>query len=102
MGAAATLADIAAALSASGLIPRGAVGLDEADSPRLASGAPASAVALIGHGGGSFFSRFEAWLAENPGIADPLDSWSKAVITPVAEALGVGVVIGLLLAGRRR
>lgn len=88
MGEAATLADIAAGLSGSGLIPRGALVLDGADAPLLSSGAPASAVILVGHGGGAFFSRFEAWRADHPGVADPLDSWSKAVITPVAEALG--------------
>ena len=88
VGAAATLADIGAALSASGLIPRGAIFFDGADAPRLASGAPAAAVVLIGHGGGVFFSRFGAWLADHPGVADPLDRWSKAVISLVAEALG--------------
>lgn len=88
VGEAATFADIAAALSGSGLIPRGAAVLDAADAPRLASGAPAVVAMLIGHGGGAFFSRFQAWHADNPGVADPLDTWSKAVISPAAHALG--------------
>lgn len=88
MGAASTLSSIAAALSGSGLIPRGALTLDATEAPRLSSGAPACAVVLIGHGGGAFFPRFEAWQADHPGVADPLDSWSKAVISPVTAALG--------------
>lgn len=31
---------------------------------------------------------FEAWRREHPGIPDPLDSWSKALIGPVAASLG--------------
>ena len=31
---------------------------------------------------------FEAWRARHPDVADPLDSWSKAMLLPLAEAVG--------------
>lgn len=84
----ATREAVSAALAPSGLIVRGATILPGDDAPRLASGAAARAVVLIGHGGGAFFSVFEAWREANPDRTDPLDTWSKAVIAPVAAALG--------------
>jgi hypothetical protein len=46
-------------------------------------------VELIGHAGSSIWPHFTAWRKEQPdNPADPLDAWSKSVITPIAEQFG--------------
>lgn len=54
----------------------------------VSGGSAASAICLVGHTGGGFWPIFEAWWEKHPGIADPLDTWSKAVISPLAKAAG--------------
>lgn len=81
-------AAVAAALKPSGLRPRGWLGADPDTAPRLADGTPAVAICLVGHAGGGFWPVFEAWQETHPGIPDPLDTWSKAVIRPIAASLG--------------
>jgi ferredoxin len=47
------------------------------------------AIALIGHEGSSIWPHFTAWRKAQPSdIADPLDTWSKSVIAPIAEQFG--------------
>ncbi|PHR19966.1 MAG: ferredoxin [Hoeflea sp.] len=81
-------AQVFAALEPFGLQPRGWLVPDEASAPRLGNGMAAKAICLVGHGGGGFWPVFQAWRSMHPGIADPLDAWSKAVIEPVAALLG--------------
>ena len=77
-----------AGLAQHGLCRRGWVFPDKAAAPALASGGAASAICLVGHAGGDFWPVFEAWRARHRDAADPLDSWSKAVIAPLAKAAG--------------
>jgi hypothetical protein len=45
--------------------------------------------ALISHAGSSIWPHFTAWRARRPDdLADPLDAWSKSVITPIAKQFG--------------
>jgi ferredoxin len=68
------------ALSGSGLATRGAFALEAGEGLEgFSSGV------LIGHLGGTFWPIFRAWHAAHPGIADPLDAWSKAIIGDVAH-----------------
>lgn len=79
---------VANALGPSGLAPRGWLVPEESSTPLLKSGAPAKSICLVGHGGGDFWPVFQDWQEMHPGIADPLDTWSKAVISPAAASLG--------------
>lgn len=79
---------VAAALEPSGLVPRGCLAPEPGAEPLLANGKRAKTICLIGHLGGEFWSLFVAWWQAHPGLADPLDTWSKSVIEPVAAAAG--------------
>ena len=46
---------------------------------------------LIGNIGGSLWRSFLAWREGQPDMADPLDTWSKAVLRPLAERFGATV-----------
>lgn len=82
---------IRAALAPHGLFLRGTVNFtrDEA-APPLADGRRATSVLLIGNIGGSLWQSFTSWRQSLPdrGGANPLDSWSKAVIQPIAWQCG--------------
>lgn len=54
----------------------------------LSDGKPAAIICLVGHGGGGFWPRFEAWRQLHPEAPEPLDDWSKSVIGPVAALFG--------------
>jgi hypothetical protein len=46
-------------------------------------------VEMIGHAGSSIWPHFMAWRKQQlDDIADPLDAWSKSVITPIAKQFG--------------
>lgn len=79
---------VADALEPSGLVPRGWLVPETGAEPLLANEKPAKAICLIGHVGGEFWPVFSAWWRMHPGVSDPLDSWSKTVIEPVANATG--------------
>jgi ferredoxin-like protein FixX len=81
-------AAVANALKPSGLVPRGWLIPERGAAPLLTSGKPAGAICLVGHAGGGFWPVFAGWRQKNPGIADPLDAWSKMVIEPVARMAG--------------
>ncbi len=83
----ADLETIRAALQPHGLFLRGFVNFAEGEAaPDLASGGSARSVALIGNIGSSLWSAFSRWRDTEPdsGGSDPLDTWSKAVIRPIA------------------
>ncbi|SMD14427.1 ferredoxin [Rhizobium sp. RU36D] len=71
-----------------GLTTRGVVAFS-GDGPKLAGGGRAACVVLVGHAGSSFWSAFRAWQRsqDHGGGKDPLDTWSKAVIEPLAQIL---------------
>ncbi|RCW28729.1 ferredoxin [Ciceribacter lividus] len=79
-----------AALRPHGLMLRGSVHFPEGEGgPRLPGGRTARTVVLVGHAGGAMWQAFCDWRATMPAdLADPLDTWSKAVIDPIAAAFG--------------
>jgi hypothetical protein len=80
---------ITAALEPHGLVPRGgfAFGPGE-DAPGLGNGAAARSVVLVGHFGSSIWPPFTKWRQAHRDQPDPLDTWSKEVLTDVANAVG--------------
>jgi hypothetical protein len=88
-------ASISAALSPHGLILRGGFfnfAVNE-EAPPGPSGDPARALLLVGQAGGAPWPHFQAWLAKQPpGIDNPLDTWSRAIIGVVAEEFGARAV----------
>lgn len=84
------LREIRAALLPHGIHIRGVVPFDGADGPHLVGGETARSVVLLGNIGGSIWTPFRRWQGrpENIARSEPLDDWSKAVIGPVATALG--------------
>ena len=86
--------DLAAALSANGLILRGGFTFaDSEEAPHGPSGAPARSVLLVGQAGAAPWPHFLRWREQQPQvIANPLDSWSRQVIGAVAETFGARAV----------
>jgi hypothetical protein len=78
---------IAAVLHPDGILVRGVVSFAPGEGPFLADGKQALAVVLLGNAGGSIWPSFRSWLRGYDGV-DPLDTWSKQLIRPVAEKLG--------------
>ncbi|MAZ16309.1 MAG: hypothetical protein CL535_08245 [Ahrensia sp.] len=85
---------LAAALAEHGMIIRGGfVFAEDETTPPAAAGEPARSVVLIGHGGGSIWPYFSAWLAEQGEPSpDPLDRWSRHVLDPIAGRFGARAV----------
>ena len=88
------LADIAAALGANGLIPRGSLTFDDPrEAPPGPSGAPAKSVVLVGQAGAGPWPHFQRWRHRQARkLDDPLDRWSRHVIGEVAIACGARAV----------
>jgi len=78
---------IGTALASSGIRVRGAVDFGAGEGPLLADGSHAASVILLGNVGGSIWPAFAHWKSSYNG-PDPLDTWSKAIIRPLAENLG--------------
>jgi hypothetical protein len=88
------LGDIASALSVHGLIPRGGFSfVQDEEAPTGLSGKPARSVLLVGHGGDSHWAHFTRWRQANPRVRDPLDSWSRLVLSDVAGIFGARAVL---------
>jgi hypothetical protein len=89
-----TADEIAAALSANGLILRGCVTLAEGEeAPSGLSGASAKSALLVGQAGAAPWPHFLRWRERQPQvIANPLDTWSREVIGAVAEKFGARAV----------
>lgn len=82
-------------LAESGLILRGGFNFD-ADETRLPGpdGSIARAVLLVGNGGAAYWPHFAQWRASQPDDLDnPLDSWSRLMISRAAAAIGGRVVM---------
>jgi hypothetical protein len=85
------LSELRAALAPHGVFLRGVVSFADGEpAPTLDDGKAARSVALLGNVGGSIWTAFERWRhgLPNRGGENPLDTWSKAVIEPVARAFG--------------
>jgi ferredoxin len=81
------LENIRAALQSHGLFLRGFVNFAEGEAaPHLTGGGSARSVVLIGNIGSSLWPAFSRWreAKRDRGGSDPLDTWSKAVIHPIA------------------
>ena len=77
---------ISAALEPHGIHARGVVNFPAGEGPLQPDGSPASSVVLLGNVGGSIWPAFTRWQKTYDG-PDPLDTWSKQLIRPVAETL---------------
>jgi len=82
------------ALAGHGLIPRGGFSFSAGEAaPPGPSGIPARNAVLVGHGGGTIWPHFAAWLAARAHRPDnPLDTWSREVLEHVAERFGARAV----------
>jgi hypothetical protein len=80
------LDEIAAGLEPHGILIRGVVNFGTGEGPLLGDGALAQAVVLLGNVGGSIWPSFTEWRKRHDG-PDPLDTWSKSLIRPLAEQL---------------
>ncbi|AYD00974.1 4Fe-4S dicluster domain-containing protein [Neorhizobium sp. NCHU2750] len=79
--------EIETGLGPSGILIRGTVDFAMGEGPLLADGTNAASVVLLGNAGGSIWPAFSRWKAGYDG-PDPLDTWSKEIIHPLAERLG--------------
>lgn len=76
-------------LSEHGLRVRGAFHPEQADGvPALSNGAAAATLVLVGAEGGSLWPAFSRSPEFGDGLADPLDRWSRRVISALAEDVG--------------
>lgn len=80
-------ADVAGLLKPSGLEIRGWLRPEREEAPVLESGEPAALICLVGHAGGAFWPAFEHCRKPHPHVSDPLDTWSRHVIRPIAVRL---------------
>jgi hypothetical protein len=79
-------ADVAGAVAVTGFVARGGFAVDDAvPVPDQPDGAPTRSVVIVGNIGGAMWPRFRA---EDPGGPDPLDTWTRAQLGPVATSLG--------------
>ncbi len=87
-------AELASALQPHGLVARGFFAFAaEADRPFGRSGKPAGSAALVGHAGAAYWPKFRDWLAAQPAYCEnPLDTWSRKVISAVAERFSAHAV----------
>lgn len=87
----ATLSDVEGALRARGLEPRGAFHPDTVDRvPTLPGGRPARTLLLAGSVGASLWPTFAHERRKEP---EPLDRWSAAVLSEVAERFDAAVML---------
>jgi hypothetical protein len=82
-----SVSDIQAALDAFGLEVRGCLNFEANEkAPSLFNDSAARSVMLIGHGGAAPWTHFKRWQdALSSAIENPLDAWSKNVISPIAD-----------------
>jgi len=80
------LENISSVLEPSGIFVRSIVNFSAGDGPLLADGSHAASVVLLGNVGSSIWAAFSKWREAYSG-PDPLDTWSKSLIRPLAKSL---------------
>jgi hypothetical protein len=87
-------AGMAGKLSQHGLAVRGGFAFEFGEAaPVGPSGNPARSVILIGNTGPAMWPQFSAWRSAQAEVpADPLDTWSKQVIDPIAVRIGARAI----------
>lgn len=83
------LNELTTALAAHGMIVRGGFApvLDDA-VPALANGRQAQTLLLVGNAGPAMYRHFFAAAESRDKAADPLDSWTRRAIAPIATQFG--------------
>jgi hypothetical protein len=76
-------AEVAEAVEPTGMVARGGFNLDPRET--LDGFPSARSVAIVGNIGGAMWPHFRA---ADPGGSDPLDTWTRSVLAPIASALG--------------
>ncbi len=75
------------------MVPRGGFVFDDKNqAPQITEGARPQSVILAGHFGSSIWPHFVQWREDHPSAQDPLDTWSREVLTAVAAKLGATAV----------
>ncbi len=85
------LSELRAAFVPHGVFLRGVISFAaDQTAPVLKDGRAAGSVVLLGNIGGSIWPAFERWRGAIAvrDVQNPLDTWSKTVIEPVARAFG--------------
>lgn len=88
---AARLEELANALLPSGILLRGLVSFAPGQGPQLPEGGLARTVVLLGNVGSSIWGEFSYWRQGYQGV-DPLDTWSRTVITPIAAMFNAAAI----------
>ena len=82
--------EVAAAIAATGMVARGGFTVAGPDGvPDAPDGSPTASVVMVGNVGGVMWPAFRA--AEQA-VADPLDAWTRSLLTPIAAGLGATFV----------
>jgi ferredoxin-like protein FixX len=81
---------VARAVAATGLVARGGFVAGELDRvPPQRDGSPTRSVVMVGNVGRAMWAVFRA---ADPGPPDPLDTWTRSVLAPIARGLGAEFV----------
>jgi hypothetical protein len=80
-------AEVAEAVGGTGMVARGGFNLEPHE--RLDGFPGVRSVVIVGNIGGDMWPRFRA---AHPGGSDPLDTWTRSVLRPIAAALGADFV----------
>lgn len=82
-------ADVVHAIEPTGFAVRGGFAVRPGDTVPDAPSGPTRTVVIVGNVGGAMWARFRA---EEPPGPDPLDTWTRSVLRPIAAELGAGFV----------
>jgi hypothetical protein len=84
-------ADVAQAVAPTGFVARGGfvLGVDDQPVPPAPDGGATRTVVVIGNVGGAVWPSFRAAAPAGP---DPLDTWTRSVLAPIADRLGATYV----------
>jgi len=85
-GDARVVAEFISAIRRTGLVPRGAFGLEDREQQGALAGV--GTIVLAGMAGREGWSAFAASPEAGDGLGDPLDRWSRRVIEALARELG--------------
>ena len=81
--------EIAAAVESTGMIARGGFATGRDDSIEMPDGRPVRTVVMIGNVSTSMWPRFRS---EERSVRHPLDTWTRARLSPIAESFGAAFI----------